>query len=384
MTVFSQRHIGPTTAQQAEMLQFLGYADMPSFIEAVVPADIREDTLQNLPSALSEEQALAAIQQIANRNTVKHNLIGQGYYGTYTPQVILRNVLLNPGWYTAYTPYQPEISQGRLEVLFHFQTLVCELTGLDVANASLLDEATAAAEAMLLCYRQTRGKRPRFLLSVHCHPQTIDVVRTRAVPLDIAVELVDEDQGLALDDQVCGVLLQYPRTLGGVVDYRDLAAQIHAVKALLVVAADPLALCILQSPGMMGADIAIGSMQRFGVPMFGGGPHAGYFAVKDALKRNMPGRLVGESVDAAGNPAYRLALQTREQHIRREKATSNICTAQALLAMTSTLYACYHGPEGLCRMANKAAAIARFLSSAFAAHGWQAEPGLVFELTTLS
>ncbi|MFN9853202.1 MAG: aminomethyl-transferring glycine dehydrogenase, partial [Planctomycetota bacterium] len=297
------------------------------------------------------ENALAALKRIASKNRSLRSFIGAGYYNTFTPKVIQRNVLENPAWYTSYTPYQPEISQGRLEVLFYYQTLVSELTGLEIANASLLDEATAAAEAMALAHRTVKGTR--FLISIACHPQTIEVVRTRAIPLGVTVELFDERGSVADWNGVFGVLIQYPGTDGTIVHPKTLIDQAHANKAIVVVATDLLALMMLPSPGSLGADIAVGSAQRFGVPLGFGGPHAAFFATRDAYKRTMPGRIVGQSIDRHGKPAFRLALQTREQHLRREKATSNICTAQALLAIMSTLYACYHGPEGLRAIARR-------------------------------
>jgi glycine dehydrogenase len=338
------------------MLAELGFASLDELTEAVVPQTIRSQAPlapENsvLGNGMTEEQALDALQQIANQNRVLRSFIGAGYYNTITPKVIQRNVLENPAWYTAYTPYQPEISQGRLEVLFYFQTLVSELTGLEIANASLLDEATAAAEAMALAHRSVKGTR--FLISNACHPQTIEVVRTRAVPLGVSVEMFDAQQPVGDWSGVFGILVQYPGTDGVVIDPRSLIEQAHQHKALAIVATDLLALMMLPSPGSMGADIAVGCAQRFGVPLGFGGPHAAFFATRDAYKRTMPGRIVGQSIDRHGKPAFRLALQTREQHIRREKATSNICTAQALLAIMSTLYACYHGPEGLRAIAQR-------------------------------
>jgi glycine dehydrogenase len=338
------------------MLAELGFASLDHLTEAVVPETIRSQAplaLENsvLGNGMTEEQALDALQQIANQNRVLRSFIGAGYYNTITPKVIQRNVLENPAWYTAYTPYQPEISQGRLEVLFYFQTLISELTGLEIANASLLDEATAAAEAMALAHRSVKGTR--FLISNACHPQTIEVVRTRAVPLGVSVELFDAQQPVGDWSGVFGILIQYPGTDGVVIDPSSLIEQAHQHKALAIVATDLLALMMLPSPGSLGADIAVGCAQRFGVPLGFGGPHAAFFATRDAYKRTMPGRIVGQSIDRHGKPAFRLALQTREQHIRREKATSNICTAQALLAIMSTLYACYHGPEGLRAIAQR-------------------------------
>jgi glycine dehydrogenase len=343
---FVSRHIGPRDNEIDRVLHLLGYASLDALTDAVIPKQIRSTHPLQLASGVSEEQALEELRCIASKNRVLKSLIGAGYYNTHTPKVLQRNVLENPAWYTAYTPYQPEISQGRLEVLFYYQTLISELTGLEIANASLLDEATAAAEAMALAMRSAKGGH-RFLVSKWCHPQTIDVVKTRAVPLDIEVIEFDESQPVEDWQGVFGVLAQYPATDGRWIDPSGWIGEAKAHRAMVILATDLLALMILKSPGEIGADIAVGSSQRFGVPLGFGGPHAAFFATRDALKRTMPGRIVGQSIDRHGKPAFRLALQTREQHIRREKATSNICTAQALLAIMATLYACYHGPEGL-------------------------------------
>ncbi|MYN14629.1 aminomethyl-transferring glycine dehydrogenase [Pusillimonas sp. TS35] len=349
---FIPRHIGPGAEDRAAMLAAIGAADLHSLVAEVVPASILERGALKLPAARSEFEALAGLREIAGRNKVFRSYIGQGYYGTHVPNVILRNILENPAWYTAYTPYQPEISQGRLEALLNFQTMVADLTGLDIANASLLDEGTAAAEAMALARRGARAKSNVFFVSLHVHPQTLEVVRTRAEGLDIEVHVGDEALGLP---ECFGVLLQYPHSLGGVSDYRALVEKAHAQGAVVAVATDLLALALLTPPGEWGADIAVGSAQRFGVPFGFGGPHAGFMACRDAYKRNLPGRLVGVSRDSQGSPALRLALQTREQHIRREKATSNICTAQVLLAVMAAMYAVWHGPEGIRRIANRVA-----------------------------
>jgi glycine dehydrogenase len=333
------------------MLTELGFTSLDELTDAVVPQGIRWNQPLHVGPGMSEEQALESLKRIAAKNRLLRSFIGAGYYNTITPKVIQRNVLENPAWYTSYTPYQPEISQGRLEVLFYYQTLVSELTGLEIANASLLDEATAAAEAMALAHRTVKGTR--FLISTACHPQTIEVVRTRAIPLGVAIETFDERQPIEDWKGIFGVLIQYPGTDGSIVHPKALIDRAHQNKALVVVATDLLALMMLPSPGSLGADIAVGSAQRFGVPFGFGGPHAAFFATRDAYKRTMPGRIVGQSIDRHGKPAFRLALQTREQHIRREKATSNICTAQALLAIMSTLYACYHGPEGLRAIARR-------------------------------
>ncbi len=348
---FVARHIGPRDSEIQHMLAEIGFSSLDELTAAVVPQGIQWNDPLQLEHGMSEEDALAALKRIASKNRSLRSFIGAGYYNTFTPKVIQRNVLENPAWYTSYTPYQPEISQGRLEVLFYYQTIVSELTGLEIANASLLDEATAAAEAMALAHRTVKGTR--FLISSACHPQTIEVVLTRAIPLGVTVELFDERRSVADWNGVFGVLIQYPGTDGTIVHPKTLIDQAHANKAIVVVATDLLALMMLPSPGSLGADIAVGSAQRFGVPLGFGGPHAAFFATRDAYKRTMPGRIVGQSIDRHGKPAFRLALQTREQHIRREKATSNICTAQALLAIMSTLYACYHGPEGLRAIARR-------------------------------
>ncbi|GAA4596738.1 aminomethyl-transferring glycine dehydrogenase [Planotetraspora phitsanulokensis] len=348
---FATRHIGPSDAEQARMLQAVGYESVADLVAMAVPGAIRTTSTMALPEAVNEQEALAELRALAGRNQVLTSMIGLGYYDTITPGVILRNVLENPGWYTAYTPYQPEISQGRLEALLNFQTVVTDLTGLDVAGASLLDEATAAAEAMTLSRRASKVKADVFVVDAEALPQTKAVLATRAEPLGIT--LVESD--LTGDLPECfGVLVQYPGATGRVAGFRELAERAHAQGAEVVAAADLLALTLLASPGELGADIAVGSTQRFGVPFGFGGPHAAYMSVREGLQRQMPGRLVGVSVDADGRPAYRLALQTREQHIRREKATSNICTAQVLLAVMASMYAVYHGPDGLRRIAQRA------------------------------
>ena len=366
--VFIRRHIGPGPEDQAKMLKALGVDSLDALIGTVVPPAIRREGQMALDRPLTEAEVLDELRGLADRNRRMISLIGQGYHGTVTPPVIQRCVLENPAWYTAYTPYQPEISQGRLEALINFQTLVTDLTGLDIANASLLDEGTAAAEAMTLCHRQAKAKSDRFFVSRHCHPQTIAVVEARAEPLGI--EIVVGDEATDLDaGSVFGALFQYPGTDGEVRDPRASIAALHEAGALAVVACDLLALTLLEAPGALGADVAVGSAQRFGVPMFFGGPHAAFFATRDAFKRSMPGRLVGVSVDADGRPAYRLALQAREQHIRREKATSNICTAQVLLAVIAGFYAVYHGPEGLSRIARRTHARAATLAAGLAQAG---------------
>ncbi|MFO7748116.1 MAG: aminomethyl-transferring glycine dehydrogenase [Orrella sp.] len=349
---FIPRHIGPNSADQQHMLQAVGSDSVAALMGEVVPANIHVSGLLDLPEPLDEPSVLQALGEIASKNKVLRNYIGQGYYGTHTPNVILRNILENPAWYTAYTPYQPEIAQGRLEAILNFQTMVADLTGLDIANASLLDEGTAAAEAMTLAWRVARDKARPFFVSQHCHPQTIEVIKTRAEGLGIELLVGDETQAGSVP--VCfGVLLQYPHSLGAVVNYRELTQAVHDNGGLVACATDLLALNLLEPPGEWGADIAIGSAQRFGVPFGYGGPHAAFMSCKDAHKRHLPGRLVGVSRDAMGNRALRLALQTREQHIRREKATSNICTAQVLLAVMASMYALWHGPQGLKQMASR-------------------------------
>ncbi|RAY11104.1 glycine dehydrogenase (aminomethyl-transferring) [Actinomadura craniellae] len=362
-TTFADRHIGPSPDDQARMLAVLGYSDVEALVGDAVPDAIRTDRPLDLPPALDEAAALRRLRELAGRNQVLTSMIGLGYHGTLTPGVILRNVLENPGWYTAYTPYQPEISQGRLEALLNFQTVVSDLTGLPVSGASMLDEGTAAAEAMALAHRVSRRKDPgAFLIDADVLPQTIEVVRTRAEPLGIEVVVADLAGGL-VDGDFFGVLLQYPGAGGVVRDLAPIAGQAHERGAQVVVAADLLALTLLTPPGEFGADVVVGSAQRFGVPYGFGGPHAGYLAVREGIQRQLPGRLVGVSVDADGRPAYRLALQTREQHIRREKATSNICTAQVLLAVMAGMYAVYHGPEGLTEIARRVHAHARALAA---------------------
>jgi glycine dehydrogenase len=347
---FAERHIGPSHEDVAAMLEVIGVPSVDALISQALPDSIRFTRALDVGAALSETEALAHLKALAAKNQIMTSLIGMGYHDTIVPPVILRNVLENPAWYTAYTPYQPEISQGRLEALLNFQTMVCDLTALDVANASLLDEATAAAEAMALAKRAAKSPSMRFLVDAHAHPQTIAVLRTRAEPMGWDIVTVDERTELAA--MACfGGFFQYPGTYGHVSDLGAAISAVHAQGGIAIVAADPLALTLLKPPGEFGADIAVGSTQRFGVPLGFGGPHAAYMAVRSVLQRQLPGRLVGVSVDANGSPAYRLALQTREQHIRREKATSNICTAQVLLAVTAAMYAVYHGPEGLSNIA---------------------------------
>ena len=378
----NRRHIGPSPDEMADMLKIVAADSLDALIEETVPAAIRQAEALAWGRALSEREALDRLWDTAKKNTVLVSLIGQGYHGTITPPVIQRNILENPAWYTAYTPYQPEISQGRLEALLNFQTMVCDLTGLDVANASLLDEATAAAEAMAVAHRVSKSKADTFFVDHHCHPQTIAVIRTRAEPLGWQVKVGDPFSDLD-PAQVFGAIFQYPGTYGAVHDFSGRIAALHAQAAIAVVAADPLALALLRSPGEMGADIAIGSMQRFGVPMGFGGPHAAYFAVKDAYKRSMPGRLVGVSVDSRGNRAYRLSLQTREQHIRREKATSNICTAQVLLAVMASMYGVFHGPSGIKAIAQSVNRKTAMLANGLERLGYTVTPDDFFDTISI-
>ena len=381
---FVGRHIGPRAADTAAMLQQLGYDSLEALGASVIPDSIKDTSVLELTAGLGEAQALARLKAIAAQNQQFASHIGQGYYGTHTPAPILRNLLENPAWYTAYTPYQPEISQGRLEALLNFQTLISDLTGMEIANASLLDEATAAAEAMTFCQRLSKNKAATaFFASQHCHPQTLDVLRTRAEPLGIEVVVGDERE-LADVSVYFGALLQYPASNGDIFDYRALVARFHETKALVAVAADLLALCLLTPPGEFGADVALGSAQRFGVPLGFGGPHAAYFATRDTFKRDMPGRLVGLSVDRHGKPALRLAMQTREQHIRREKATSNICTAQVLLANIASMYAVYHGPQGLTQIARRVHQLTVILAEGLRALGVTVEQQSFFDTLTLA
>lgn len=350
---FIRRHIGPDTMQTNAMLMTLGVASMAELIEKTVPAAIREETTRALRSPLPEQHALAELKSIASRNQVFKSYLGMGYHDTYIPNVILRNVLENPGWYTAYTPYQPEIAQGRLEGLLNFQQMIVDLTGMELANASLLDEGTAAAEAMAMCKRVAKKNRSdTFFVSRETHPQTLAVIRTRAEHFGFDIVVGDPSTELA-DCDCFGVLLQYPGTTGQVRDLTEIIELAHSKDALVTVAADILSLVLLKSPGAMGADIVVGSNQRFGVPMGFGGPHAAFFAFRDAYKRSAPGRIIGVSIDTRGKQALRMAMQTREQHIRREKANSNICTSQVLLALISVFYAIYHGREGLQRIAGR-------------------------------
>ncbi len=379
LPAFANRHIGPSAEEQQAMLASLGYASLEDLLTAALPEGTQAPAaLASLPAPRTEQETLAELRRIASRNTVRVSMIGLGFYDTITPAVIRRDVLESPAWYTAYTPYQPEISQGRLEALLNFQTMVCDLTALPVANASLLDEASAAAEAMTLARRAARGAGNVFLADADCLPQTLAVLRTRAEPLGIDLRVTSFTAQTSYEG-VFGVLLQYPGASGEVRDLTPVAEAARAAKATVAVAADILALTLLRPPGEMGADVAIGSTQRFGVPMFYGGPHAAYMAVSEDLRRQLPGRLVGVSVDADGHLAYRLALQAREQHIRREKATSNICTAQVLLAVAAGMYACYHGPDGLAAIARGAHRSAATLAATLRRYGLRTGGGVCFD-----
>ncbi|MFJ9130230.1 aminomethyl-transferring glycine dehydrogenase [Streptomyces sp. NPDC102340] len=383
---FEQRHIGPDDAAQAKMLAQVGYGSLDELTAAAVPDVIKSAEALDLPAARSEAEVLAELKSLAERNQVLGSMIGLGYYGTFTPPVILRNVMENPSWYTAYTPYQPEISQGRLEALLNFQTMVAELTGLPTSGASLLDEGTAAAEAMALSRRVGKVKNGVYVVDADALPQAIAVIETRAEPTGVEIVVADLSEGIpaeVAERGVVGVLVQYPGASGVVRDIKPVIDQAHELGAIVTVAADLLALTLLTSPGELGADIAVGTTQRFGVPMGFGGPHAGYMAVREKFARSLPGRLVGVSVDADGNKAYRLALQTREQHIRREKATSNICTAQVLLAVMAGMYAVYHGPEGLKSIARRTHRYATVLAAGLEAGGVEVVHGAYFDTLTV-
>ncbi|RMF03609.1 MAG: glycine dehydrogenase (aminomethyl-transferring) [Chloroflexi bacterium] len=382
---FARRHIGPGEADVAEMLQTVGAESLDALIEQTVPGGIRLPAALNLPPALSESEALADLRALAAKNKVYRSYIGMGYYGCITPPVVQRNILENPGWYTQYTPYQPEIAQGRLEALLNFQTMVSDLTGMEISNASLLDEGTAAAEAMTLCKRAQPRKSTAnvFFVSELCHPQTIDVIRTRAEPMGYKVVVGDHTR-YDFAEPTFGVLVQYPATDGSIVDYADFAETAHQNGALVVVASDLLALTLLRPPGEFGADVVVGNSQRFGVPMGYGGPHAAFMATRNNYKRMMPGRLIGVSVDVTGKPAMRLALQTREQHIRRDKATSNICTAQVLLAIMASMYAVYHGPQGLTRIAQRVRLLTGTLARGLAGLGYTLGKAPTFDTLKIS
>ena len=364
---FASRHIGINETDIHKMLDAVGAPSMAALLDSVIPENIRRQSKMTLAPALLEHEALAELKSFAAKNQVKTSLIGMGYYNCHTPPVIQRNILENPAWYTAYTPYQPEISQGRLEAILNFQTMIIDLTGMDIANGSLLDEATAAAEGMALANRMHRPKGTRFIVDPDTHPQIIAILKTRAEPLGIIIDV--QPIGDSIPDDCFGGLLSYPGSCGAIHDLSGAIATIHDGGGLAVVCADLLALALLTPPGEMGADIVVGSAQRLGVPFGFGGPHAAYFACSQALQRSIPGRLVGVSRDSSGRPAYRLALQTREQHIRREKATSNICTAQALLAIMASFYAVWHGPEGLQNIASHSNRQARRFAAAMMAAG---------------
>ncbi|MEZ5717451.1 MAG: aminomethyl-transferring glycine dehydrogenase [Burkholderiaceae bacterium] len=382
---FLPRHIGIDAADEAHMLSVIGEASRRALIDSIVPRSIARSRAMDVPAPTSEAAALAELKAIASRNQVLKSFIGQGYYGTHTPGVILRNILENPAWYTAYTPYQAEISQGRMEALVNFQTMVCDLTGMPIANASMLDEATAAAEAMTLAKRSVKSTSHRFVVAGDAHPQTIEVIQTRAAPMGIEVVLANslEEWNAALEGEYFAVLAQYPATSGRIDDLRADVEKAHSKKAAFIAAADLLALTLITPPGEWGADIVVGTTQRFGMPMGAGGPHAAYMACRDDFKRSMPGRLVGVSVDAHGKPAYRLALQTREQHIRREKATSNICTAQVLPAVIASMYAVYHGPQGLQRIAQRVASYTAILTKGLEQLGAPVRAQATFDTVSL-
>ena len=383
---FIARHIGVSDADEALMLKVVGAASRRELIDGIVPGSIARSQAMAIPAAVTEAAALAELKAMAAKNSVFKSYIGQGYYDTHTPGVILRNILENPAWYTAYTPYQAEISQGRMEALVNFQTMICDLTALPMANASMLDEATAAAEAMTLARRSVKAKGQTFVVSGDCHPQTIEVIQTRAAPLGISIKIVrsaDEWQSAIASDDYFAALNQYPGSTGWLAEWSVSADVIHSKQAAFILAADLLALTLLKPPGEMGVDIAVGTTQRFGMPMGNGGPHAAYLACRDEFKRSMPGRLVGVSIDVHGNPSYRLALQTREQHIRREKATSNICTAQVLPAVVASMYAVYHGPEGLKRIAERVARYTAVLAAGLKSLGCNLLYATAFDTLTV-
>ena len=377
----NRRHIGPSPAEMERMFETLGVQGLDELIDETVPGAIRQEAALDLGPPLTERELLWELRQIARKNSVFSSMIGQGFHGTVTPPAIQRNILENPAWYTAYTPYQPEISQGRLEALLNFQTMVSDLTGLEIANASLLDEATAAAEAVTMAQRVAKSKARAVFVDEGCHPQNVEVIRTRCAPLGLEV-VVGAPDDMAAGEVFAGVF-QYPGTNGGLRDVSDLIADLHDANAMGIVIADPLALTLLKEPGAMGADIAVGSTQRFGVPMGYGGPHAAYMACRDAMKRAMPGRIVGVSIDARGNKAYRLSLQTREQHIRREKATSNVCTAQALLAVMAGFYAVFHGPDGLKAIAQRIHLKTARVAASLEAAGYDVGPEAFFDTVTV-
>ncbi|MFZ1260493.1 MAG: aminomethyl-transferring glycine dehydrogenase subunit GcvPA, partial [Chitinophagaceae bacterium] len=379
---FIPRHIGPNEADTRKMLKKIGAESLDQLISNTVPPSIRMNKSLNIPPAMSEHEYLKHIKEVSQKNKVFTNYIGQGYYDSITPSVILRNIFENPGWYTQYTPYQAEISQGRLESLLNYQTMVSDLTGLPIANASLLDEATAAAEAMTMFFntlnRQDHIERPKFFVDREIFPQTKDVLKTRATP--VGIEIVEGDYATAqLDETYFAAIVQYPNNKGSIEDYREFINSVHTAGAYVVMATDLLALTLLTPPGELGADVAIGSAQRFGVPLGYGGPHAAFMSCKDDFKRNIPGRIIGISIDAQGNRALRMALQTREQHIKREKATSNICTAQALLANMAAMYAVYHGPDGLKSIAKRVALLTQTVAGAIKERGFELVSAAFFD-----
>jgi glycine dehydrogenase len=378
---FIRRHIGPSEEDQNKMLNELGFKSLDDLISKTVPENILLKEELDIGEPNSEYEALRKLKAISKKNKIYSNFIGMGYYGTFTPYVILRNILENPGWYTSYTPYQPEVAQGRLEMLLNFQQMICDFTGMDISNASLLDEGTAAAEAVGLSYRLCKNDSNIVFVSKDCHPQTIDVIKTRAEPLGLTVVIGDENSEIK-EDIVCGIL-QYPGTLGDIKDPSEAISKIHKNNGKAVLVCDLLALAKLKTPAELGADIAVGSSQRFGIPMGYGGPHAGFFATKDEFKRSMPGRIIGVSVDRHGNKAYRLSLQTREQHIRRDKATSNICTAQALLAIVSAAYAVYHGPEGIKKIAENTSQLAKNFADKIKQSGYEIYSDHFFDTITI-
>jgi glycine dehydrogenase len=378
---FIRRHIGPSEEDQSKMLNELGFKNLDDLISKTVPENILLKEELDIGEPNSEYEALRKLKAISKKNKIYSNFIGMGYYGTFTPYVILRNILENPGWYTSYTPYQPEVAQGRLEMLLNFQQMICDFTGMDISNASLLDEGTAAAEAVGLSYRLCKNDSNIVFVSKDCHPQTIDVIKTRAEPLGLTVVIGDENSEIK-EDIVCGIL-QYPGTLGDIKDPSEAISKIHKNNGKAVLVCDLLALAKLKTPAELGADIAVGSSQRFGIPMGYGGPHAGFFATKDEFKRSMPGRIIGVSVDRHGNKAYRLSLQTREQHIRRDKATSNICTAQALLAIVSAAYAVYHGSEGIKKIAENTSQLAKNFADKIKQSGYEIYSDHFFDTITI-
>src|SRR5210317_2080792 len=378
---FIARHIGPSEDEQSKMLNLIGAKNLDELIKNTVPEKILLTEELKVEEPSSENDTLKRLKSISKQNEIFRNFIGMGYYNSITPNVILRNILENPGWYTSYTPYQPEVAQGRLEMLLNFQQIICDFTGMDISNASLLDEGTAAAEAVGLSYRLCKNDSNIVFVSKDCHPQTIDVIKTRAEPLGLTVVIGDENSEIK-EDIVCGIL-QYPGTLGDIKDPSEAISKIHKNNGKAVLVCDLLALAKLKTPAELGADIAVGSSQRFGIPMGYGGPHAGFFATKDEFKRSMPGRIIGVSVDRHGNKAYRLSLQTREQHIRRDKATSNICTAQALLAIVSAGYAVYHGPEGIKKIAENTSQLAKNFADKIKQSGYEIYSDHFFDTITI-